>query len=532
MTASSEVYDQLNKAWKATCKAVLGDEVGELKDCNEWLHEEYDEKARIEESEISGKPVTFTANEYCNDAKFISFDEIDFSKKFEPLNINEIKDIDSIVEAVQERCYYAGNVLLGTSKFVEGSSGITNSAYVYHANVVDESQYVADSTYTRQSKFTFGTWGGNFSSYLIKNWMVTKCQRCFQSCTIRFSSDLFYSANMDGCNDCFFSFNLNGKRRHIGNLEIPQDKYIELKKKLLSEIVDDLKRKKPVDSLVEMMSKFSRDATDINVAPAEASFNLAPVEEAFRKTFNILLKKDPRGLEQFKDYLLSKIPEIIVLTPNETSSHHNLVLMKSYRPLFKIKHRAISLPEAAVFSNSPKTLTKDETEKISLHAPEPLAKIAFIPVDYAAGKNQNISKVDFCMNASDCYYGVSYIEARSSAYCFWPRESSHAFGSSVLLHSSFCIGSHYSTNVTRAFEVDGCNNCSDIYFGHNCDNVHDSMFCFNVKNKTRAIGNAELPQEQYKSTKDALTEQIADELIKKKDFKWNIYNIGCGGRKA
>ena len=52
-------------------------------------------------------------------AKHMSFDEIDFGRKFEPLCIDDTKDIDSILEAVRERIYYSGNIILGTSQFVE-----------------------------------------------------------------------------------------------------------------------------------------------------------------------------------------------------------------------------------------------------------------------------------------------------------------------------------------------------------------------------------------------------------------------------
>jgi hypothetical protein len=55
------------------------------------------------------------------------------------------------------------------------------------------------------------------------------------------------------------------------------------------------------------------------------------------------------------------------------------------------------------------------------------------------------------------------------------------------------------------------------------------MFCFNVKNLRNAIGNAQFPPDKYRSIKDSIIEQMADRLIKKKDLKWNIYNIGCKG---
>lgn len=151
-----KLYSELNKAWKATCRVVLGDEVGELKDYEGWLQRDYAEKPRIEISAITGKKTTIICDDYCKGAKFISFDEIDFNKRFEPLNINEIKDIDSVIEALQERFYYTGNIVLGNSRFVDGSTNIIDCTYIYNTNMMDKSEYIADSAYGRRSKFVLG----------------------------------------------------------------------------------------------------------------------------------------------------------------------------------------------------------------------------------------------------------------------------------------------------------------------------------------------------------------------------------------
>jgi hypothetical protein len=86
------------------------------------------------------------------------------------------------------------------------------------------------------------------------------------------------------------------------------------------------------------------------------------------------------------------------------------------------------------------------------------------------------------------------------------------------------------THQTRCFEIDCCGYCTDTYFSHNCENVNDSMFCFNKKNLRYAIGNAPLPQNDYKRIKSSLLAQIADELNSTKDLRYDIYNILCAGK--
>ena len=101
---NSGVYGKVNDAWKKTSKVLLGEELGEMEEYEGWLTSDLIEP-REEKSGISGKNVYLGNREYCN-GKFLGLDEVDFKKKFEPLDINEIKDIDSIVGALQERFYY------------------------------------------------------------------------------------------------------------------------------------------------------------------------------------------------------------------------------------------------------------------------------------------------------------------------------------------------------------------------------------------------------------------------------------------
>ena len=56
------------------------------------------------------------------------------------------------------------------------------------------------------------------------------------------------------------------------------------------------------------------------------------------------------------------------------------------------------------------------------------------------------------------------------------------------------------------------------------------MFCWNVKGKRYAIGNTQLDPVKYKQVKDAVLNQMADELEKNKELKWDIFNIGCYGK--
>lgn len=519
------LYSELNKAWKATCKILLGEEVGEFKDFEPWLAEFYN-APRLEKSAISGKEIYMPVDDYCKGARFIGLDEVNYGKKFESLNINEIKDIDGIIDALRERFYYTGNVVLGNSKFVERSSSIGDSYYVYDSALVDESKYVTHTKWYRYGQYVFGVNNGSASEYCIKGHLPTKSHRCFDVYVVGLSKDIYYSANLTNCSECLFSFNLQNAKRTIGNLELPADQYATLKKKLVSEMAGELKSKKRLPSLFELMSEFKREQLDL-VEQKEERCDIEPIEDAFEKTYKLILKKEPGPLESYREFLSKRGPRTETL--KGTSSKGDIIV-PSISILEKIpinKMRFIRVEDSIALSEKKPALSPEEVQKLSLKNISALSKIAFVSFNFVAGNNRNVSKSVYYAESSDCYAGFGYREAKMCAYSFWPRESQYIFGSSMALSSSFCINAYYSKKMTRAFEVDNCNGCSDIYFSHNCENIHEAMFCFNAKNLTHSIGNTALQPSEYNSVKKSIIDQVADELEKKKKLRFDIFTIGC-----
>ncbi|MFH1285523.1 MAG: hypothetical protein ABIH99_02985, partial [Candidatus Micrarchaeota archaeon] len=111
-------------------------------------------------------------------------------------------------------------------------------------------------------------------------------------------------------------------------------------------------------------------------------------------------------------------------------------------------------------------------------------------------------------------------------------DSKYIFGSQRAVSSLFSMKCYNSNSLTRCFEVDASTKCSDSYFCHNCEGLSEAMFCFNAKAKRHAIGNAELPREKYAKVKNAVVEQIASELERKHELKWDIFNVGCANTRG
>ncbi|MDD2655350.1 MAG: hypothetical protein PHQ80_01640 [Candidatus ainarchaeum sp.] len=528
---NSQTYEVLNKAWKSTCRILLGAEIGDMKEYEPWLLSGADAPKRFKSS-ISGKDVYVGIGSYKEDGKFIGMDEIDFSRKFEPLGINQVKDIDSIVGALKERFLYTGNIILGNSNFVEKGANIMDSSYIYNATDLLDSKYIAHLSIAPESEYCFGSNGAGSSKHCIRVYETYDCNRCLEIWNSRSCADGYFTYNCDGCNETFFTFNSYGKKYAIGNLELPRDKYLQLKKKLLAEIREQLISGKRLDSLMDIVSsakECKKEHEELKTMLKGHKFdeprtNKEIIEKEFSETSSILLGKPLYGMDNYSKWLTSKIWKRS--EANSALTGRRTVVV-DYCNLGRIpEHRLIRKDEWELIKEKMK-LTEPEVDSLTVaNAGETIGKIAYMPFDYNINST-NMIDCTTTLNSSDCYLVIPSIFSKKSGVCTWIRHSSDLFGCCAGFNSSFCMKMNYSKRMNRCFEADNSSGCSGGYFLHNCENVRDSMFCFNVKNLSNSIGNAPLPLDKYKSVRSSLLEQMHSELEKNKELKWDIYSIGC-----
>jgi len=525
MDTNSPVYNELNKAWKATCKVLFGEEIGELKEYGEWL-KEYMPVIGKRKSHISGKDVTVAFDEYCKDARFVSLDEVK-EKSIEPLTINEIKDIDSIVEAISEKWEYAGNKILGMSTSVDASDDVKDSQNIIDSISIGRSSYIYASFLCVDSKYIFGSARVvpmEFAIHALRG----SGKRQFEAFFDLNCSDIYVSANCADSSDILFSFNLRNKHNCIGNLQLPKDKYFELKTKLISEIKEELKKNKKFPSIFELIQNEDPKQEAIEIlqkVQKRKEGDLKPIENAFRSTFKVLFKKDVEGIAPYEDWLYKNVPkvkEIITATNSKTYT----LRPEFYKIYSKIpEKRVFTFEETSVLGE----LHLEEADIINIEKiKENLPKIAYITDEYFSGRYENLIQ---CGGGADIFHIYRTDGALNSEYIALSSGiiySRHAFGCTMPTNSQFSIHVYNSSNLTRSFEVDSSTNCSDTYFAHNCEGLNEAMFCWNTKGKRYAIGNAQLPPDQYRKIKDMLVSQMADEILSKKELKYDIFNIGCG----
>ncbi len=526
MDNNTKIYGIINKEWESTCKIIFGKNIGEMETYKNWLLKEVTPKY-IKKSFRSSKDISMINQFYEDSAKYQSFEEVDYNMKFEPLNINEIKDIDTIVEAIKERVCYTGNIVLGKSSNTDKSTAITDSHNVYNSLWVDESKNVGYSSYIKMAENIFGSDKIGETKYCIKAHGTYKDTRCLEVWECSHTSDAYYCAGLENCKNAIFSFNVHNKNYVIGNLKLSQSEYNKIKASIVSQLTNELEQKKQIPTLIELLKmtlKYRKTVPKIEIQQTEEDWDERPVLTAFRNTSKLILGKDIGNMYDYKKYLVKR--NFWSMEPIRSIISNKKIFKQHSTGFENIPNEfLITYPESLTLGEKLKMDKKDLENMDTIT--KNLWKIGYVIAEWFPGENKNIKEVPTSAFSQNCFHCTFMGYCKNCAYSTWPRNSESLFGISLTFSSMFCIRTYSSKKLTRCMEVDSSENCTDAYYLHNCENVHDSMFCFNSKNLRNAIGNAELPTSDYKKIKANILAQIANELETKKDLKWDVYNIGC-----
>ncbi len=243
----------LSQSFKSTCRILFGSEIGELGDFEPYLKKMLPAGITAK-SAISGKEIHLSRPYYSQNASFIGMDEL--GTKAPSLNINQIKDLDSILSSLQELSY-CGNKNIGTCMNIQKSDSCNDSTDVLCSSEVLTSKYVAHSYGIRQSEHVFGCMLGGEIAFALKSHVIFYSKRCFDSYLCFRSSDLHSCFNCRGSSGLMFSFCQIAKRNMIGNLELPKEKHLALKKKLTSEIAENIRKNKSFPTILELAGGIS-----------------------------------------------------------------------------------------------------------------------------------------------------------------------------------------------------------------------------------------------------------------------------------
>jgi hypothetical protein len=256
------------------------------------------------------------------------------------------------------------------------------------------------------------------------------------------------------------------------------------------------------------------------------------IEKEFSKTTRLVLGIELKNLRDYAQWLGNRVP-----LPKKTNS--------------AVSGKEVWVPPDHIYLGKgfglKRVILSDEFEKVNIspYSPDNLsnATVKTIinnlvdPVRYNWGNfryqaHENVREVSGGGGGRNLYHGDDiFLKVKNIAYSNYVIYCENIFGCHGMDHSYFVINAYNCAKVSRCFEVDSCSNCSGLLFCHNCENVHDSMFCFNAKNLRYAIGNVEVGLEKFKEIKALIVREIFEELEKTQNLRYDIFNIGCRGKK-
>lgn len=521
---SNTLDESLSKSWKSTCRILFGREIGELTEYDKWLAASMPAKAR-RKSHLSGKGVAVAMDAFSPGARFVSSDELAQNKEYS-LSMNELKDIDSLLAALRERAEYAGNRHLGASAFVEDSDTVLDSQYVRNSTNIEESQYVESSFMIRKgSKHIFGCGALGNGEFLIRVTDSYGQKRSFECSVVGTSTDCYFCHNVLGSREMIFSFNQRNKSYCIGNVELPREKYLQLKAKILGEAADILKKEKSFPSLAELVPNIGPAAgVGVKLLPDKMVQNMAAIEKGFSATYNVLLKKAPGSINEYGEWLSQRtvaLEEASTPFGSKTFVPKNMSVLKDFP-----KKRIATAREAIELGK----LKMDEGSLAGLgSAIDALPEVGYFTPELRDGNNANLIAFPHAFYVVNGYRGFDSVYSENIAFSSMALNSKYLYGCHRVLESQFSMKCYNSQYLNRCFELDSCNRCADSYFCHNSEALTDSMFCFNLKGRRHNIGNTQLGKEEYGAVKNALLGQIGEELGAEKSLGLSIFNLAWLG---
>ncbi len=238
----------LSSYFSSTCKTLFGREIGTLERYSEYLSSEV-QKAMVATSFISGKEVYLSSPHYPKNAKFIALGEEVMGVE---ININKIKDIDSLLSAVSENLAYCGNSNIGNCIEIEKSDACNDASFILSSHQAIRSKQSAYCYGIRDCENVYGCMLIGEVNAAIRTQISFYSVRCFESYLLMNCSDIICSFNCRNCHEAMFCLNQTSKRNVIGNNQLERTKYGELKKKLISEITDELEKNGKFPTIFEL----------------------------------------------------------------------------------------------------------------------------------------------------------------------------------------------------------------------------------------------------------------------------------------
>lgn len=513
---TEKIPEPVDKAFRSLCTILFGREVGPLEKFAPYLKEAMLPYTLVP-SHVSSKEVYLSSPLYNPSAKYATLEELP-KVASNPLSINDVKDVDSLFRAASENMVYCGNKVFGKNFNAVMVDNAINCVDVYFAHIVRNVNKGAFISCVRESEYVFGVPAFPKIRYTMRSLEGINTSRAFETYYSTHVSDIYYSFNCSNCTDCIFGFNLRGKRNVIGNLQLSVEKYQELKKKLLSELADELEKNGRAFSISDLarMAEHADGEERVEIPTMSVP---AQVEKAFKDTTRVVLGREHCELEKYAPWLMADALKVWAIKGRGGCKTYKVDL-----PLVRgLPDSCLCTMEEALKQDKP-LLNEDGLSQPLKKVAEAIAQKAAFTLEMVDGVSANCSEVTQIIDSTECFSMWDATSSSKSGCSSAVIQSKYIFGGYFrMLDSEFCINCNDVVATKRSFSCDSCTNCTGCFYCHNCEGCEECIFCSNVKGMRYAVLNKEVGKLEYERIKKMLLDYINKELAQKKAVKQTVY---------
>jgi len=239
----------VEEAFQSTSEIILGKKLVGLATYRDWLLENV-RRAIKTKSEVSNNFVYVPAIVFFQAIKrnMVTLEESkELGKK--KISMEELKDftLKNASKKLKGVKYVTSDVKMGQNSNMQESSTYMHAQHCLDGVWYIYSKFDAYCFWPRETEYSFGCDYLFASKFCIKSYNSVKLTRCFEVSDSNNSSDCYFCHNIENCTNCMFCFDAKSLTYAIGNIEVGREKFMEIKNKIMSEVVAELEQNKRLD---------------------------------------------------------------------------------------------------------------------------------------------------------------------------------------------------------------------------------------------------------------------------------------------
>ena len=237
----------INNAFESASKVIFGQEIVLPDEYEEFLCERIKKVKTIKSvfgKEVHYNPISFF--EEIPKDRIVGRYEVEEVSKLN-IRVDNEDSLERIMKKISKIALYQVDMWEGNNQNIIKSSVIDHCVNVYYVGDCAFGKNCAYCTLAVETDSVFGSFRASYSKFCIRCENSVNLTACFEMDSCTNCANSMFCHNCENLDNCMFCFNTKSKRYAIGNVEIGREKYMEIRERILAEIVRKLTKDKKLD---------------------------------------------------------------------------------------------------------------------------------------------------------------------------------------------------------------------------------------------------------------------------------------------